>query len=582
MLIFGLLCSLSWAQQAGPPASYAEGWVWTRQGPLPTVAPLTGVAIGEGGWLVGDGFGGVFLSTDGGKSWREVLEGKAPAVELPELTSDEELLEDAQLIQSDQLQSSSGSEDGVDVSATTETASSLAIDRAGRAGVQRAAADDRSVPVWLNAQEALVARGDGIWRSRDGGEVFQQVSDRPASTLIFSTLFSGVVVAGTSSGVLYSFDGGKTWDDIEDATDGGSITTLAQVGGALYAGGDLGLFRTRDGATWEELGGVGFSTVQAILPDPGWEGGFWVANGSSLLRTDDDGASFYAAGRQPMTGLRGLTQVVGAHLLAWGNDGVWESGDGGVRWFPVVRLLTEPKVQSLIMTPEGPIITAGVSLWALRPATEKKDDKKQVSGLGLSESINVAWRRQGLDVAPLSMARRQMAALISPTFSVDLKVGQSSGRTASWFDEETQEDGGVQWQGAAVLCWGGCGSGSVDAAGDYYDSGGQLYDANGNVVDIDELGDELFVVGDQIFDQSQVVAAAANVAQAVQDYQGDLYALVAEAWITRNRLIAERPSVQNLSLEAQLGHELKILELEARLDIYTDGAFGRSIVEEQP
>ncbi|HND30056.1 MAG TPA: hypothetical protein PLA94_08645, partial [Myxococcota bacterium] len=124
--------------------------------------------------------------------------------------------------------------------------------------------------------------------------------------------------------------------------------------------------------------------------------------------------------------------------------------------------------------------------------------------------------------------------------------------------------------------------GSVDAAGDYYDSGGQLYDANGNVVDIDELGDELFVVGDQIFDQSQVVAAAANVAQAVQDYQGDLYAVVAEAWITRNRLIAERTSIRNLSLEAQLGHELKIQELEARLDIYTDGAFGRSLVEEQP
>ena len=64
---------------------------------------------------------------------------------------------------------------------------------------------------------ALVARSDGLWRSRDSAGVFEQMNDQPSSTLLISTIMPGAVIAGTDSGVLYSFDQGITWDDVDDA-----------------------------------------------------------------------------------------------------------------------------------------------------------------------------------------------------------------------------------------------------------------------------------------------------------------------------------------------------------------------------
>jgi hypothetical protein len=269
-------------------------------------------------------------------------------------------------------------------------------------------------------------------------------------------------------------------------------------------------------------------------------------------------------------------------LLAWGNDGVWESQDGGVRWSPAIKLLTEPSITALVFL-ETPLIATPVGLWQMVQRTEEaKNQARPDTTLSLGATVGIAWRRQGLDTAPLSLARKQAAALLAPSLIATVKVGGGALRASDYWDDQTEEGAGYDWAAALALCWGGCGAGTEltsDGSSEYYEVDGELFSSDGSPVDPGELGDTLFVVDGQIFTQDQVVAAAANVSQSVQRYQNQIYSAVAEAWLTRQRLIVERPNMSTLSLSAQVEHELKIQELTARLDIYTDGAFQRSATD---
>ena len=281
-----------------------------------------------------------------------------------------------------------------------------------------------------------------------------------------------------------------------------------------------------------------------------------------------------------MRGLKGLRQLAGPHLLAWGDDGIWESTDGGIRWLPLVRLLTEPDVRDLGIGPKGPVVATGSGLWTLQKQTAAPpEDAVPDRVLPLPVVVGMAWKRAGLETTALSLSRRQALAMLTPSLSLKFDYGRNASRDSSWWDQETTEDRGRDWSMQAQLCWGGCSGSGIDSTGEYYESGGELYDADGNVLDPTDIEGDLFVVDGEVFDSSQVVAAAANVAQSVQKYQNDLYGTLAEAWLTRRRLVAERPTVSTLSLQAQVNHELKIQELEARLDIYADGAFRQSLQE---
>ena len=75
--------------------------------------------------------------------------------------------------------------------------------------------------------------------------------------------------------------------------------------------------------------------------------------------SDDGGTTFYTAGRQVLSGLRGLTALSGTgHVGAWGSDGVWESTDGGVTWRPVFKGLRDPDVRDLVEITGGEAFSA--------------------------------------------------------------------------------------------------------------------------------------------------------------------------------------------------------------------------------
>ena len=115
-------------------------------------------------------------------------------------------------------------------------------------------------------------RGDGIFKSTDGGDTWTQlpstVSGTPDQTDPFDFVWSigtfgeDGVVAATGWGIYRSTDGGQSWERTL-GSDGGQLSspnTEVAVGpnGMIYAtvagdGPDHGVYRSKDAATWEDI-----------------------------------------------------------------------------------------------------------------------------------------------------------------------------------------------------------------------------------------------------------------------------------------------------------------------------------------
>ncbi len=586
--------------------SVLQGRVWQHLAALPTPYPLTGVSVqpGDGGaWLVGDASGSVFLSIDGGQNWEGVLDpvaGLSPSGRrslegetAQDTMDDEEMLAEAEAVEG----------------LNPESAASMAMRTAREQGLIAASARDPGRPWWHPAEPdiALVARPDGIWRSRDGGTVFQQVW--PTGATGFALGPQGVLIAGTDDGVLYSTDAGATWIDVVDETDEIPVNAVVEAHGRLYAATEMGLYSSADGVRWGAVAGLPWGAVNAVAVDPLWKGGLWAATDSALMRSDDGGSNFYSAGRQPMRGLVGLAlHPDSGLLLAWGADGVWASGDGGVSWAPHARLLTEPDVRGLGWIQGELIIATASGLWRYVAPGEVEDLKlKNEQYLPLRDAVAVSVRRPGLDTASVALSTRQAAARFVPNLEMGVHWSDQIARQSYLIDGYTLEPQGGGWQVWTRLCWGSCSTtasysttdaDTIDAVesaiADAVDEGktvGEVVDEVGDLADmslteelLDATTEDMFVTGGTVYSADDVVSAAANVSQQILRYRTRLGGDVAAAWISRQRLAEDRAIVGTRSLQAQVEHELKIAELDARLDIWTNGAFTRSLttIEAKP
>lgn len=591
-----------------PPAVQPLGdrYVWALRGRLGNVAPVTGIAVqagGEGAWLAVDTFGEVYRSEDRGATWSTVragFRGVGGPGERPEAAEvdDEDVLLEAEAAMEEAARDVSVEPESVQVDPQVSVEATMAAvqDATDEAAAQargeiaeraeevsedaaarteealedlRAGVGETPPTAWFSPADpeiALVGWPDAIWRSIDGGISWKQVEEAGALTF-FAGEDPNLVVAGTRDGVLYSLDGGGTWIDVVDATDGAAIRQVAQEGDWLYAASDRGLFRSRDGLHWAGVGALGTTPVVSVVPDPAWDGGLWVATEGTLLRSDDGGATFYIAARHPLPSLRRIVHLdhVG-HLLAITGDGVWESVDGGVRWLPAIRLLREPDVYDVAFVDGLPVIAAASGVWEMvLPTPAAPAPVRRVEVMPLGEAVARAQRRSGLDIDLLGLARRRIAAAVAPSLELSFDYDAVDGRLAEHVDLANDELHDSGWKVGLSACWGAC-STTVDVA--------EFFSASEDAL----LGDDgLYVVDGEVFDEGDVVAAAANVAAQVRSYRQHLASTVADAWIARQRLAAEATVVHNLPLRDQVKHALDLAEIDARLDLYTEGAFSRSL-----
>ncbi len=575
---------------AMPAAPLAERFVWERRAGFGhRVAGVAVQPVAAGAWIAVDEKGGVWLSEDEGGRWDNVVR-PVGALADDELPDDEELLLEAETRREEALEEAPVEpldrlpdlDEPVPEGEDVELPEAPEADEAvlGEAGAEAADLVEEGIRgvgglgfryppvVWVDPtdpEKVFVARADGTWRSTSAGRTWEHVRTAEEGDPHVTSFFrgaDGALVLGTSDGVRYSTDDGASWIDVEDATDGARVYEVTTGAGALWAATEQGLFKSSDGLAWARIQLPTNEPVRSVVADPSWESGFWVATPTTLYRTDDGGANFYVAGRQPLRGLRRLVHLdEPGHLLAVSDDGVWESMDGGVAWSTADRRLSEPDVRSLAFADNGPVIATPNGVWRMVTPREVSKPTRDRPALSLSETIGAATHRDGMEIDLLSLAELGIAARIAPQLELRFDWGASAGRDADYVSASTVDAYDNDWALGARLCWGACSTTvTVAPTGEYeYETDRSFYVFDG-----------------QVFDEGEPVAAAANVAQSIRSYRRYLAEHVADAWLARSRLVAETNAVRALPLRDQVLHAVQIQELEARLDALTDGAFSRS------
>ena len=555
-----------------------------------------------GGWLAGLEDGTLIRSMDGARTWSQVLRPAGEAA----VTDDEAVLLDAESVAEESTaEQAEALDDATEESSSTptneeaETAaespqevneSAPPDDLAGDPRLGQVELPNIGATVWFSEHEpglALASRVDGLWRSLDAGVSWVRVDAEADARCFLALPESGTILAGTGTGLRISPDSGERWIDADDATDGAAVASLGVVGREVVAATSGGLFASLDALRWRALG-LKESTT-AVLGDPGWAGGMWVATGRGVLRSDDGGATFSTFSRQSLRGVTGLSALKGpAHLMAYGHDGAWETTDGAVTWHPVSTGLRDPDVRAAVVVDGRPIIATSKALWRLRPVSFA------AGGLGsrpkpvVTESdqrmlgllIEVSTERVGLDLERVQ-TRKLAAKAYLPRLTLTAAALKYLGRESQFISGDTTEDGGFAWVISARACFGGCAAGAIsdliDAA-DEYGIAGMLESSEYDVVDplsvINDLVlDNQYVINGEVVGEDGEALAAANVAQKIRKYRFDVADQVAGAW---SALVRLRNTAAPESLSGSVDQILQVQELESRLDLYTDGAYTRA------
>lgn len=567
-------------------------FVWELRAPLGSGVRAAGLAIqtGVGGsWFVIDERGGVWVSEDDGAHWERVLASQLTdgGQELPD---DEDLLLEAEELRDQALEEIEAESEVPSLDPSQEVVldapveAEVEVEPGNLEDATALAADPEEkindegavLPfVWVDPSDldrVFVGRPDGAWRSVDSGRSWSRISasstDDPQLTT-FARGIDGALIAGTHDGVRFSLDHGDTWLDSVDATDGSRVYAIVQEASAYWAATSRGLFRSLNGLGWAPVPLPDSGDVRVIVPDPSWDAGFWVATSGALLRTDDGGATFYVAGRQPLRGLRDMVQLDEAgHLFAISGDGVWESMDGGVIWTTADRQLGEPDVRAVALAESGLVIVTPRGVWRLvAPREPERAGGVRVETLSLAATIDASITRGGLNLDLVSLARVGVLAALAPRLEVTFDYDKTAGRAAYVSSAKTIDQHDQDWSLVAKLCWGSCASTATS-------------------IDVNEVetGDSIYVFDGEVYSEGEPIAAAANVAQRIRSYRRYLGEHVADAWLSRVRLVAATGAVRSLPLRDQVLHTLQVQELDARLDALTAGEFSRSFtrLEESP
>ncbi len=556
------------------PQPWAPDHLWHRTGlSLDLVA---GAVDGLGG-VYALAFDGSVWRWDGGAGWREVLEGAGAAVE----QDDEDLLLEAEssvddLVDTDDLAEQEYDDagdplpDAVDL--TSEATDIALVDADSRTEAHRAAAGRL---VWVpegDPRSVYVGRSDGLWVSRDGGLRWTRLAEVSGAAAMLPE--GGGLLLGTAEG-LWSAPDGRRFRRLLPGLGMREVRSLVPDGEGILAATSDGLWHRDGDGYWQRTAGSDGLDVYDVLPDPSWDDGLWLATSAGLLRSDDGGRTVRQASRNPLRGVRRLLPLAEpGHILAAGDDGVWESNDGGTTWAPLAQGLDEPVVRALLRTRAGTVHLLGkAGAYALLRAPTAAEEGSEAAALTiptLDEVVARAMERPGLSMDQLSFARRVVLARFAPKLDILGRYYPRFNRDSDYVGSVTREEVGPYWIVEARVCWGLCDD-TVDV---YID-----YDDLSSVTDATELAD-LGVVGGKVYDftgDTAVPVAAANVAAEAISYRTAIADIVTRAWFRRRELAVQGDGVEALPLAEQLAWRLDVDEVDARLDLYTDGWYAQAL-----
>ncbi len=587
------------AERDAPATPLHEDWSWVDAVPVdsPTRVFMGLAAIGDRALAI-DGGGGVWRSETGGQRWRLVLEplltitGPGDAaihdIRIPDSVLDPEdearalakelRQEDPSLgTYEDDEESDELDEDSLD---SSEDAPPAVVEAEGlileellretRGHALQEGGLRIGGTAWFHPDLpdlALVGRADGIWRSTDGGLTWHRV-DPASNVTTFHEGTSPLLLAGTADGLLYSVDGGRVWLDKEDPMDGTHVRDLARSDdGTWWCATSKLVYRSDDGEFWEwaPIVGIRDQDVAAIVPEPG-STSLLLADNETLYRTDDRGQTVVVLGRQPLLDTTRLIRAPGpGHLLQSGSDGVWESVDGGLSWRPLFLGLRDPQVFDLAWI-EGTLFAATLNgLFRLAEGLPSGDPglapetvyvELRSGAMPLSSTVAIASHRLGVDPGFFFLRRSRVARAL-PYVEVYGRLRSGDDLDTNFENPPSSLDLDRDAYVGLRLRWGGPDLDVLDDVG----LGG-----------LEALADDF---------QHGLPLRAANTYRSAMKYQHAVAETVTDLYLSREKLLSSWDTIPSNDLRAAVLHVLKIQEVSARLDGYTDGAFSAATPSEE-
>ena len=257
---------------------------------------------------------GVFLSSDGGKVWTNVLDLSSERFKIgADLTPEQKTL-----IESMKMP------DEVDV---VSGCTAIAIDPA-------------------NSQKIIVGSVGGLYTSEDGGRSWNKADGalQAMSPCVLSVAIDpsnpDMIYAGTlGNDLLKSSDGGKSWNPVQVTPETKTVASIAVHpfdSNVIYAGTTNAVFKTTDaGATWKKLEQkpeiAESLAVDQVNPD-----NVYMGTSKGLYKSTDGGKTWMGIGDEVFGG--GLVRAVAVSpsdsnaVYAATPKGVFGSPDRGASW----------------------------------------------------------------------------------------------------------------------------------------------------------------------------------------------------------------------------------------------------------
>lgn len=384
-----LLAILPRVNPAGAPPAPRVSAAWIVQ--RPNVGFLLGTDPADGNHLLAGAFGRVYVSWDGGNSWRPLAPlGRHLTIRAVLIAPGDPRRYLAATQHSVYLSADGGRHWRLAVSGLPGATimflqagtlpgtfyagpGILWSGTAGGASWQRSGRDYVFGPDGVQA--LAVAPGgtlwSGIWAggvavSRDGGRTWQRRSHGLAPNVMDVAVRRGMLWAGTTRGVYRSADAGERWRHVGPAFHL-AVTSILPLGRTILAGGRGGLIRSDDGGRRWTLSMDGLPVdpyVAALRADPGRpERVYASVNGDGLYRSDDGGRTWTAIDRGlPLSSIRTAPPIIlflRGHVL-WKTDTM--GTDPGV-------LTVETDVRRAVLAPDGAsaaYVASDRSAWAVR------------------------------------------------------------------------------------------------------------------------------------------------------------------------------------------------------------------------
>jgi hypothetical protein len=562
--------------QAAP--LYAEGWAWSSKlgsaGPRGGIAALSGLG-GESGLVFAiDESDTVWRSIDDGETWTLRLAGRNAKDESG--NEEESILLEAQSLAEDLLGGTI--EDEFDPDALEEDL----LEEAGRIQEQ---ADTLAVEDWLDDQKTessegipplvwihpnfpdlvLLSRGDGLWRSSNGGLDFNRVDGGLRLTQVGWS--DGVLILGaTPDGMAYTLDGGRSWIRKSDGAAALHCNDLLWTGTAWLLASSDGLYRSSTGENWRLIkNGVAGMRVATLVNDIGTPGAGWLATDSEVLRFENDGNRILRFSRQNFEAVHTLISTARpSHILSAGADGVWESGDGGFKWRPLARGLQAPEVSGLLSLSKGLLLGTPRGLFQLKPFVNVQKESIKIDRVPLDVLVSKALHRNGMDPRDNGVRGAWTGVRrILPELTLDGQMVRRNMLAADYFDLTNQADIDTDWRVNLGLRWGKGGSGSDPAANE-----------------VGGFGDLFYVLGGRLYSSDNPEALQSATSRLLvdsTDYRLEVRQRLSSLYFAHWRLTQQRPPDSSRDLRSAVLFKLDVQELTAWIDAYTDGSFSLAL-----